>query len=87
MSTVAMSALCHQQTFTSKTNKTRRAVLPRPPTKRGGVAVMALAGGAQALLLTFHSEATQYDDPLSRVDCRRDEAPRHGGGKGSCSFT
>jgi hypothetical protein len=46
--------------------------------KRGGVAVMALAGGAQALLLTFHSEATQYDDPLSRVDCRRDEAPRHG---------
>jgi hypothetical protein len=49
---------------------------------------MALAGGAQALLLTFHSEATQYDDPLSRVECRRDEARGTAKGeKGSCSFT
>src|SRR5215469_16205634 len=40
-----------------------------------GAAVMALAGGAQP---TFHSEATQYDAPLSRVDRRRDDPARHG---------
>ena len=39
---------------------------------------MAWQEAHKVLLLTFHSEATQYDDPLSRVDRRRDDAARHG---------
>jgi hypothetical protein len=42
-----------------------------------GAAVMALGEAHKVLLLTFHTEATQYDHPPSRVDRRGNEAAKH----------